>query len=877
MKKWGSLLLAAFMISTFIFPAFATDAQVKVEDDFKAMWVATVLNLDYPTKATEDETKLKQEALDAISYAKQMGLNAIILQVRPSGDAIYKCDYFPWSKYLTGTQGKAPSNGFDPLTFWIDEAHKNGIELHAWVNPYRITRKNAKDKAHDFSSLVSTHPAVQYPHWVVKHTDGNLYFNPGIPAVRQYILKSIEEILSNYAVDGIHYDDYFYPNAKFDDAEAYAQHNPDQLSLENWRRENVNILIRETQALVKQYSSKIKFGVSPFAVWRNKSSHKEGSDTKALESYSDHYADTKKWVEMKWVDYIAPQIYWEIGFRLADYKTVLEWWESVVAGTGVKLYVGQAPYRLTEKDASSPWYGTDEIFKQLSLNAQKKVQGSIFFRYQLMKSNANFSKRLAEHYKGKGTLVLENTSLNDLFVARPSSNKFDTTASSYYIGGASNPQKSLFINGVEIINRTKQGYFGYFYKLKDGKNTISIQNGDQLVVKTINKVKSRTASNSGSNSNSSASTSAPATPQKNTLVTVEKGALLAVVNKTGANVYNEPSTANGGVTFLEEGMKDAVVAYNRNFYKLSNGYWVGKNDVKVMENVTFNPQLLNLTHEVSQTHETIRVYTEDHPFMKLTEKGNTLNLAFSGVTSVPVFSKNGDSFIESVSNDSSGYTLQFNDLKTLQGYSYELKSFGYEIKLYKQFQVKDSSLPLKGATIMLDPGHGGKDTGTLGLLGTKYSEKEVVLSISLELRKKLEALGATVVMTRETDKDVSLQERVQMSKKVAPHLFVSIHADNAADTIDLSKVKGFSVFFKNKNSQSIASKIQSFTINDLFRNDRKVKNMNFYVVRGTWSPSVLIETGFMSNPEDFEWMTQKTEHEKIAQSWANAIENYFKK
>lgn len=870
MKKWGSLLLAAIMISTFIFPAFAKDAQVNVDGDFRAMWVATVLNLDYPSKPTEDESLLKQEALDAISYAKQIGLNAIILQVRPSGDALYKSEFFPWSKYLTGTQGIAPKNDFDPLKFWIDEAHKNGIELHAWINPYRITRKTSKEKAHDFSSLVSSHPAVRYPHWVVKHTDGNLYFNPGIPAVRQYILKSIEELLSNYAVDGIHYDDYFYPSSKFDDGEAYSQHNPDQLSLGNWRRENVNALIRETQALVKQYGNKIKFGVSPFAVWQNKSSHRDGSDTKALESYSDHYADTKKWVEMKWLDYIAPQIYWEIGFKLADYKTVLEWWENVVSGTGVKLYVGQAPYRLTDKDKSSPWYGTDQIFKQLSLNQQKKVDGSIYFRYQLMKTNVKFSKRLAQHYKGNDTVVEESNPLNDLFVARPSSNKFDTTATSYYIGGASNPQKSLFINDIEITNRSKQGYFGYFYKLKEGKNIISIQNGDQKVVKTINKVKPK------SSSGSSASASANAT-QKNPIVKVQNGTLLAVVNKTGANVYNEPSTVNGGITFLEEGMKDTVVEYNRNFYKLSNGYWVGKNDVNVLENVRFNPQILNVTHETTQNHEIIRIYTVDQPFMKLLEKGNSLSLVFSGLAALPTFNKNENSFIEAISQDKSGYSLQFKDIKNLQGYSYELKSFGYEIKLYKQFQITNPDLPLKGATIMLDPGHGGKDTGTLGLLGTKYSEKQLVLSISLELRKKLEALGATVVMTRETDKDVSLQERVQMSKKVAPHLFVSIHADNAADTIDLSKVKGFSVFFKNKNSQSIASKIQSFTINDLFRNDRKVKNMNFYVVRGTWSPSVLIETGFMSNPDDFEWMTQKSEHEKIAQSWANAIEAYFKK
>lgn len=878
MKKWGSIWIAFVMMITLLSPtaAYGETRPSTNEDTFKAMWVATVLNLDYPSKPTTDENQLKAEALEAIQYAKETGLNAIILQIRPSGDAFYNSQFFPWSKYLTGEQGLAPANQFDPLTFWIEEAHKNGIELHAWINPFRITRKGAKEPAHDFSALADNHPAKLHPDWVVKHTDGGLYFNPGVPEVKTYLLGSIQEILTRYDVDGIHFDDYFYPGAKFDDTDAFKRYNPKQLSLEDWRRDNVNQLVKETYDLVKRYSKDVDFGVSPFAVWRNKSSDREGSDTKALESYSDHFADTKKWVEEGWVDYIAPQIYWEIGYKIADYSIVLNWWNDLVKDTDVKLYVGQAAYRLNDKNSKSAWYGNDEIFRQLALNRTLDVDGSIYFRYKFMKANKAFTNRLSQYYDG----VQDTSSINpgNLVVARPSKSKIQTTANAYYIGGASNPNEPLTINGTLITDRTSHGYFGYFYKLKTGNNKITIKNGSQVVEKYIVKTKS-------TNTNSSASTSGSTSPTSNTNTSTTattnnnastmKENLLAIVNKPTSNVYYEPSTANGGAMFLDSGMKDTILSSYKNYYKLKNGLWINKNDVTVLKNQVYMPILNTVTHTSYPSRDVITVETKDAPFIRLSVRDNALSVRFSGVLRLPDFALDTDGVFENYTKQSDGYLISLKSDENIQGYDYKLTQKGYEITVYKQFQVKSGSKPLEGATIVLDPGHGGSDTGTLGLLGTQYAEKDLVLSLGLALRNELEALGANVIMTRDKDVAVSLQARVDISKSVSPNLFVSIHADNASDTIDLSKVEGFSVFYRNEYSKTLAQSIQTTTLEDFYRKNRNIKNMNFYVIRGSWSPSVLIETGFMSHPSEFQWLTDKTQHSQLAKSWANAMVDFF--
>ena len=369
-------------------PGQAEEAEQSQAESFKGVWVSTVLNLDYPSQRDLTESALKAEADEILDQAQRMGFNALIFQVRPAGDALYRSELFPWSKYLTGTQGKAPENDFDPLQYFIDGAHARGMELHAWINPYRVTKRESGEPEHDYAALADTNPAKLHPDWVVEHSDGNLYYDPGLPEVRELLIDGVMEIVRNYDVDGIHFDDYFYPSAEFDDADTYEQYKGDFTNIEDWRRNNVDILIRDLGAAIREADPDCAFGVSPFGIWANQGGNPLGSATTGSQSYYDHYADTRKWVKNGWLSYIAPQLYWNIGHSAADYETLVSWWADTVLGTGVKLYIGHGAYRAGDSDPESPWYGVDEITRQIEMNrTYPEVAGSIFFRIGTITAN----------------------------------------------------------------------------------------------------------------------------------------------------------------------------------------------------------------------------------------------------------------------------------------------------------------------------------------------------------------------------------------------------------------------------------------------------------------------------------------------------------
>jgi uncharacterized lipoprotein YddW (UPF0748 family) len=357
--------------------------------EFRGIWVTTTMNLDYPLKPTTDSSILKAEAISILDNAKSLGFNAIILQVRPSGDAIYKSKIFPWSKYLTKDQGIAPSDSFDPLSFFIYEAHKRGLQLHAWINPYRVTASSYDD----ITKLAPTNPAILHPDWVVKYTDNKLYFDPGIPQVRQLVLNGVKEIIQNYNVDGIHLDDYFYPGTDFPDSKTFKTYGKNYSNIDNWRRANNDKLIKDIHDLIHKIKPKITFGVSPSGVWANKSKNALGSNTKGQQAYYTLYCDTRGWVKKNYLDYIAPQLYWSVGDSSCDYKTLVNWWSDVVKSTGVKLYIGMAAYKAGNTDPKSPWYGAAEISRQIQLNKTvPSVRGSIMFRYKCFELNPKLSE-----------------------------------------------------------------------------------------------------------------------------------------------------------------------------------------------------------------------------------------------------------------------------------------------------------------------------------------------------------------------------------------------------------------------------------------------------------------------------------------------------
>ena len=386
MRQIAAGVLALLLMLTASAPADsqAASAAPAAAKEFRGMWVATVYNLDYPSRATTSPATLKQEADAILQECLEMGMNAVILQVRPSSDALYPSRIFPWSKYLTGTQGKAPSGGFDPLAYWVERAHALGLELHAWLNPFRVTKGGEAE----YAALSPDNPAVLHPEWVVEY-QGDRYFNPGLPEVRELVIQGAEELVRNYDIDGIHLDDYFYPGSDFRDEDAYAKYGKGFSSRGDWRRENVNKLVKELGERLHAIDPALSYGISPSGVWADRSSRPEGSNTTGgYESYYAAYADSRKWVKEGWIDYICPQIYWYIGHKKMDYATVARWWADTVKGTGVSLYIGMADYLAGSSDPKDPWYGTEAIEAQLELNdTLPQVAGEVHFRYKLIADN----------------------------------------------------------------------------------------------------------------------------------------------------------------------------------------------------------------------------------------------------------------------------------------------------------------------------------------------------------------------------------------------------------------------------------------------------------------------------------------------------------
>lgn len=362
-------------------------------EEINAAWIATVDNINWPSKPGLSAAEQKREAVQILDQCKAIGINVIVLQVRPAGDAFYPSQYFPWSKYLTGTQGRDP--GYDPLAFWLEQTHKRKMALHAWINPYRLSTGGITKPA----QLPAEHPARKNPTWAIPFADGKIYFNPGIPACRKYVVQAAMEIVKNYPVDGIHIDDYFYPypkeGAEFNDQAAFKKFSAKFLreaglenldpkqQLQHWRRNNVNTLIKEIYDGKNRIRKSVQFGVSPFGIWRNQSTDPTGSDTKGLQSYDAIYADTKYWIENGIVDYVVPQLYWNIGFEVADYARLVQWWNDLAARhEKVALYIGLAVHRVGG-NPDTAWEGSDEIVRQIQMNRTKPaVAGQFYFGWK---------------------------------------------------------------------------------------------------------------------------------------------------------------------------------------------------------------------------------------------------------------------------------------------------------------------------------------------------------------------------------------------------------------------------------------------------------------------------------------------------------------
>lgn len=382
MKKNLSIIIASML---FMMLSQELWSQIYPKYELRGAWIATVGNIDWPTSSNLSVDEQKKEMTGLLDLIKQYNMNTVVFQIRPAADAFYMSKYEPWAQWLNGQQGKGPDPFYDPLEYVISECRKRGLDIHAWINPYRALT--------DTSMVPATnHITMLHPEWFVKY-GRTVYFDPGLPQTRDYVSGIVSDVVRRYDIDGIHVDDYFYPyriaNLNFPDDSSFNKY-PRGFSLEqkeDWRRDNVNLIIKQLSDSIKRIKPWVEFGISPFGVWRNDSKDSNGSATRAGQTnYDDLYADILYWQKNRWIDYITPQIYWHRGFQVADYVVLSDWWSRNTYGC--RLYVGQAPYRIERHSKTKEWRTSKEIVRQVEVNRTfPNISGSMFFSAKVLRRN----------------------------------------------------------------------------------------------------------------------------------------------------------------------------------------------------------------------------------------------------------------------------------------------------------------------------------------------------------------------------------------------------------------------------------------------------------------------------------------------------------
>ena len=383
--------------------------------EFRGVWIATINNLDWPSAPALPVEVQKKELLDLIEHIEKLNLNVVIFQVRAASDAFYQSDIEPWSYFLTGKQGRSPAPSFDSLQYAIDLCHSKGMELHAWFNPFRV--RNLGFYQLDPRSFAAKHP--QFVH----EYDHKLFLDPGFPQVRAHIIRVIMEVVRNYNIDAIHFDDYFYPypktGSKFPDQKTFHEYGknyyPNRLG--DWRRNNIDQFISDIHDSIKSVKPTLKLGVSPFGIWRNKSDDPNGSPgVKGTSSYEDLYANAYKWLTNGWMDYVIPQIYWEQGNKFGDFEKMVNWWSD--HSFGKPVYIGQALYKST--GANKVFSNPKEIIEQINiLRKFENVGGfALYSASHLTKLSETAMNELIKSLLPPKTETPEMTSVTNNLVAQ---------------------------------------------------------------------------------------------------------------------------------------------------------------------------------------------------------------------------------------------------------------------------------------------------------------------------------------------------------------------------------------------------------------------------------------------------------------------------
>ncbi|EGT0643672.1 family 10 glycosylhydrolase [Citrobacter braakii] len=402
--KWFALLVGSMLLlgscssqppGSKITPLPPVGKPLQSKEPVRGIWLATVSRLDWPPISSVNisspavRISQQQKALtDKLDNLKRLGINTVFFQVKPDATALWHSTILPWSDTLTGKIGQDP--GYDPLRFMLDEAHKRGMKVHAWFNPYRVSVNTKPATVTELNNTLSQTPSsvyVLHRDWI--RTSGERFvLDPGIPEVRDWITSIVAEVVENYPVDGVQFDDYFYtesPGSALNDSQTFRKYGQGFVSKADWRRDNTQRLIAQVSRTIKKLKPEVEFGVSPAGVWRNRSHDPAGSDTRGAAAYDESYADTRRWVQQGLLDYIAPQLYWPFARDAARYDVLAKWWADVVKSTNTRLYIGVALYKVGEPSRKEPdWTvkgGVPELKKQLDLNeSEPHINGTILFR-----------------------------------------------------------------------------------------------------------------------------------------------------------------------------------------------------------------------------------------------------------------------------------------------------------------------------------------------------------------------------------------------------------------------------------------------------------------------------------------------------------------
>lgn len=458
------LLLALFL-------ATGVGAQIQQQSpypkrEFRGAWIQ-VVNGQFRGIPTE---KLKQTLIDQLNSLQGAGINAIIFQVRPEADALYASQLEPWSRFLTGVQGQAPSPYWDPMQFMIDECHKRGMEFHAWINPYRV-------KTSLKSELAANHLYNIHPEWFVTYNN-QLYFDPALPESRRHICMVVADIVSRYDVDAIHMDDYFYPypakGVDFPDDASFARYGGGFTNRADWRRSNVNILIQKIHETIRGLKPWVKFGISPFGIYRNEKNDPLGSKTNGLQNYDDLYADVLLWARNGWVDYNIPQIYWQIGHPAADYETLVKWWAKNTENR--PLFIGQSVMNTVQNaDPKNP--SINQLPRKMALErAYQTIGGSCQWPASAVVENAGkYRDALVQEYHKYPALVPVFDFMDDKAPGKVRKVKKVWTEDGYMLFWTAPKAKDEMDRAVQYV----------VYRF-DGKEKVNIDDASHIVAITRN-------------------------------------------------------------------------------------------------------------------------------------------------------------------------------------------------------------------------------------------------------------------------------------------------------------------------------------------------------------------------------------------------------